>query len=331
MEKIRNPFFSIIVPVYNSEKYIRKCIASVINQTFASWELILVDDGSTDSSGMICDSFNNDFRIKVLHQKNAGPMNSRINGISISTGIYMLGLDSDDYLDIDCLDKLRRAIEISGSDLIFFGYRLSGRQRISYKCSLTPGKIYSQKELMEEIIENTNHSLWNKAIKMDKVKQADYSGLNKRISINLDYAQIIPIICKINSGYVIDDVLYNYRIHGDSVSHSCSVQHIFDTDYVTEYIIHKLKTEGLMDESMYDKIYLAYFKIIQYRLLKLFYIKGISKEDCRKIHRSKVYQRSKKVETVKNLGRSMFITLKLFRYRQYWALRLIAEYYKNCL
>jgi len=315
------PYFSIITPVYNSQKYIRRCIESVIEQTFPSWELILIDDGSTDASGEICDSFTYDARIKVLHQDNAGALNSRIKGIKAASGEYQLGLDSDDYLDKRCLETVKGAIDVSGSDLIFFGFRMVGRQRGICKCMLTPGKKYLQREILEEVIQNTNHSLCNKAIKMEKVRQADYSRLRKRLSINLDYAQIIPILCNVETGYVIDEVLYNYRIYGNSVSHSCKVQHIIDTGYVTEYVIYKLKQEGLMDTILHDKIYLAYLKMIGHRLMRLFSDREISKKDCRIIHKSKAYIRSKDAETLENLGRYYFKVLKLFRFRQYWLLR----------
>ena len=101
------PFFSIITPVYNCEKYIRECIESVINQTYAFWEMILIDDGSTDGSGKICDDFSSDSRIKVIHQENAGAFISRINGITAANGVYEIGLDADDYLDKNCLETLK--------------------------------------------------------------------------------------------------------------------------------------------------------------------------------------------------------------------------------
>lgn len=325
MNKSEVPFFSIIVPIYNSEKYIKKCIESVINQTYASWELILVDDGSTDASGEICDSYCCDDRIKVIHQNNAGELESRINGIKIANGKYELGLDSDDYLDKKCLEILKKAVDVSGSDMILFGIRLVGRSKGIIRCSLAPGKKYSQREILEEVIENTNHSLCNKAIRMDRIKEADYSRLKIRLSINSDYELIIPIMCNIDTGYVIEDVLYNYRFRSDSASHSCKVQHIFDIGFSTEYAIHKLKAAGLMDAVLYDKINLAYFKMTNGRLVRLLIDKGISREDCKKIHKSKLYINSKKYETLKELGRYNFIILKLFRYRQYWALMLITK------
>lgn len=319
------PFFSIITPVYNCQRYIRKCIESVIDQTYESWELILIDDGSKDSSGAICDSFCYDSRIKVIHQNNVGALKSRINGIESAKGEYVLGLDADDYLDRNCLETIKKAIAISGSDLVFFGFRMVGGQKGNVKCSLMSGKEYSQREILEEVIEKTNHSLWNKAIRTDKVKLADYSGLKRKLSINLDYAQIIPILCNIETGYVIDDILYNYRVYGNSISHSCKVQHIFDTGLVTKYVTYKLRKAGKLDANLYEMINLAYLKLIGFRLLRLFGDKKLSKEDCKKIHRSKVYINSKRVESLQMLSRNDFIILKLFRYKQYWALKLMAR------
>lgn len=319
------PFFSIITPVYNCKRYIRKCIESVINQTYESWELILVDDGSTDSSGEICDKFCYDTRIKVMHQLNAGVLQSRINGIEVACGVYGIGLDADDYLDRRCLETIKNAIDISDSDLIFWGYRYIGNQRGCVRCSLKPNKVYEQKDVIREIIGETNHALWNKAIRMDRVKQADYSGMKKILSINLDYAQIIPIICNIDTAYVIDDILYNYRICERSISHSCKLQHIFDTGLVSEYVIYKLKKYSLIDLEIYDLINVAYLKMIEPRLLKLFRDKSISRDDCEAIHKSKMFIRSKKTEILKNFNKYDFIFLKLFRLRQYWILKLFVK------
>lgn len=297
----------------------------MIDQTYEFWELILIDDGSTDFSGEICDGFCYDTRIKVIHQNNAGALQSRIKGITVAKGVYALGLDADDYLDRKCLETIKKAIDASGSDLIFFGYRFVGSQRGHVKCTLAPEKVYLQKEILKEIIANTNHALWNKAIRTDKMREADYSGLRKKLSVNLDYAQIIPIMCNIKTGYVIHDILYNYRIYENSISHSCKAKHIFDTGWVSEYTVRKLKQYSLIDSDMYGMINLAYLKMIGPRLVTLFKNKGISKEDCQNIHKSKIYIRSKRAESLDKFGKFNFIVLKMFRYKQYWALRLMAR------
>lgn len=319
------PFFSIITPVYNCEKFLRKCVESVIGQTYTSWELILVDDGSTDSSGEICDNFCYDPRIKVIHQNNAGQLTSRINGIKVARGIYELGLDADDYLDRKCLETIKQAIDTSGSDIILYGYRKFGCQTGVVRSSLEAGKEYSQKEFLKEIIRETNHALWNKAIRLEKVKRADYSGLTKRLDINEDYVQMISILCEVDSAYVIDDILYHYRVNRKSISHLYTIKHIWDTIYASEYVVHKLKKSSLMDNEMYDMINLAYLKMTEQRLYCLFCDNSITRKDCKNIHKSQIYQKSKKMETIGCFTKNDLLILKLFRYRQYGLLKLVAK------
>ncbi len=320
-----SPFFSIITPVYNCRKFIKKCVDSVIKQTYPSWELILVDDGSTDSSSEICDRYCFDARIKVIHQENSGQLTSRLNGIAAAKGIYTLGLDADDYLDINCLEKIKKAIDISGSDAVLFGYRNVGYQRGCVRFELESGKEYLQKEILKEIIEKTNHSLWNKAIRMDKFVQADYSRLKERLDVNEDYVQIVSVLCNVDTAYVMDDILYNYRIYGKSISHKYDVKHIWDTNTATEYVLRKLKENSLLDAELYNAALLAYLKMVGPRIFGLFRERRISAKDCRTIHKSDIYMRSKRMESSGNFNRQDLLVLKLFRFRQYWILKLFAR------
>ena len=91
---------SVIVPVYNAEKYLRECLDSIVNQTYHNIEIILVDDGSTDASGAICDEYaDKDIRIKVIHSANKGVTAARINAFETSSGDYITFVDADDFLD----------------------------------------------------------------------------------------------------------------------------------------------------------------------------------------------------------------------------------------
>lgn len=136
------PFFSILIPIYNVEKYLDKCIESVVSQTYEDYEIILIDDGSTDSSGNICDLYKRRFdnKIKVIHQENGGVSKARNTGISYAQGIYIIFLDSDDYfLDKNVLSEIRAKAE--GQDLIAFEWK-----EIS-DCSRKNGvKIYYPKD-----------------------------------------------------------------------------------------------------------------------------------------------------------------------------------------
>ena len=109
---------SIIIPVYNVEKYLQRCIESVLQQTYKDIEVVLVDDGSTDNSGNNCDLWSEkDKRIKVIHKVNGGLSSARNAGCRVATGDYILFLDSDDYLSSDCVSKLIKMCEITVSDI----------------------------------------------------------------------------------------------------------------------------------------------------------------------------------------------------------------------
>lgn len=113
---------TIIVPVYNVEKYLHDCIESILNQTYKDFELILVDDGSKDNSGKICDEFaQKDYRINTIHQKNAGEGMARNAGLEIANGEWMVFVDSDDYIRPDYIKDLLKAQNDSNADIVISG------------------------------------------------------------------------------------------------------------------------------------------------------------------------------------------------------------------
>lgn len=121
---MEEPLISVIVPVYNVERYLAKSIGSIIGQSYHNLEIILIDDGSTDSSGEICNDFlAKDTRIKVLHQKNMGQGAARNRGLDICTGKYIYFHDSDDWIDEDCIQYLFGLIQKSNSHISACNYR----------------------------------------------------------------------------------------------------------------------------------------------------------------------------------------------------------------
>ena len=117
-----NPKISIIVPIYNVEKYLPKCIDSIINQTLENIEIILVNDGSTDSCAEIIESYaNKDNRIKVIHKKNGGQSSARNMGLDIAKGEYIGFVDSDDWLHYDMYENMYKSIKKVNSDLCVCG------------------------------------------------------------------------------------------------------------------------------------------------------------------------------------------------------------------
>ena len=116
-----NPKISIIVPVYNAEKYLHRCIDSILNQTFIDFEVLLINDGSTDSSGVICDEYaKKDSRIKVFHKRNGGVSSARNIGVVNMTGEYCIHCDSDDYMEYNLLEEVYSCARRHSADMVIF-------------------------------------------------------------------------------------------------------------------------------------------------------------------------------------------------------------------
>lgn len=150
------PSISVIVPVYNVEKYIDRCIKSILDQTYTDFELILVDDGSADKSGAICDSYaQKDGRIKVIHKENGGVSSARNVGICIAQGKYLTFIDSDDYVDSQFLEVAVRNISNHKVDMYISGITMelveNGKIVNSIKYNNKYSKKYSVKNLLENL------------------------------------------------------------------------------------------------------------------------------------------------------------------------------------
>lgn len=152
---MQQPQISIIVPVYNVEQYLNECIESILCQDFADFELLLVDDGSTDSSSCICDSFSKkDTRVKVYHQENKGVSSARNKGLDKATGIYILFADADDYFLQGAFSTLYRLITTSRTDIALCNSIIQDEQ-----CEK---KLFSFKNnLSNSLFDDINHfALW---------------------------------------------------------------------------------------------------------------------------------------------------------------------------
>ena len=143
---------SIIIPVFNVEEYLPKCIESVVNQTYDNLEILLINDGSTDNSGVICDNFaHKDERVKVVHKENGGLSAARNLGLSLATGHYIAFLDSDDYWNPLFLEKMIEKMESDPSyGLVYSGYYKERKGKPAKKF----GDLFIEKELLKARLEN---------------------------------------------------------------------------------------------------------------------------------------------------------------------------------
>lgn len=227
---------SIIIPVYNAEKYLSKCIKSVLKQTYKMFELILVDDGASDSSGEICDKFaKEDSRIKVVHTENGGVSRARNIGIKQISGEYVLFVDSDDYLEERMLEELVKAMKDGEMDLSICGFI---NENLNSTKEILPDEkagSYSVEEIAANILE-APHSyiygvLWNKlfkagVIKEQKLKFVDHIAFGEDFIFNLSY------ISKIEKIEIVSLGLYHYiRYNNNSLMYKMAKQQIDSTYY----------------------------------------------------------------------------------------------------
>ena len=182
MEKVskKDPLISVIIPVYKVEKYINRCIDSVINQTYKNLEIILVDDGSPDNCPKICDDYaKKDERIKVIHKENGGLSDARNKGIQQATGKYIGFVDSDDYIDIKMYETLKNTLEKNDADISSCKcVRFHNKLEINQKKYNNRVVVYTQEEYMKKFfkigIQECVYYAWNKLYKKNIICSDQY-------------------------------------------------------------------------------------------------------------------------------------------------------------
>jgi len=220
------PLVSIIVPVHNSERYLVNTINSILHQDFADFELIIVDDGSKDRSGEICDGFLKvDSRIKVFHQFNAGPSRARNKGIEYACGKYLALVDADDKVESRWLSSMVQAAEEDQLDLVCTGYKkvsVSGEElQIKSEVSINSYLLEGKKNIMAHfdtmLSSGVFNQFWNKLYRSDLVK--GHMIIDEQFNIGEDFVFNLNYISKCNRIGMLDCALYNYVINFSGLTH----------------------------------------------------------------------------------------------------------------
>lgn len=220
---MRTPLISVIIPVYNVEKYLHRCLDSVIAQTYQNLEIICVDDGSIDESGRICDQYAvRDARIKVIHQENQGLSAARNRGLDAAEGEYIAFVDSDDYILEDMYKKMLDKLLNYNVDLCVcqWQYEFSDGRQVVKKKNIDP-TIYGRKTSLEfaRFLYRGNYengvvvAAWNKLYRRALLDKICFEG-----RIHEDDAFNGRIMAKNISVYVMEDQFYVYAQNGDSLT-----------------------------------------------------------------------------------------------------------------
>ena len=243
------PLISIIIPVYKVEKYIHKCIDSVLNQTYHNIEIILVDDGSPDKCPEICDQYaKKDLRIKVIHVANGGQSAARNRALDIINGQYVSFIDSDDYVSKDFVYKLYQRMIKDNSDIVMCDY---------YSVDLNDNKLekkdFSENKIVNENdfwqMESTHYymhcvALWNKLFKRE-IWSSLRLKVGKYAEDNFAMTQYIPKVRRIS---VLDEKLYFYLQREDSAVHNYSIKNLDRIEADFE------RCEYFMSKSMWSEL-----------------------------------------------------------------------------
>lgn len=258
-----NPVISIIVPVYNVEKYLPQCVDSVLSQTYKDFELILVDDGSPDGSPAICDSYaQKDVRIRVIHQKNAGVSVARNNGILHARGKWINFIDSDDFVENDYLERFE--LDKDDADLIiqgidFFDHRIG----TTFK-SIKYANVTLEDENLQSQVARWNVLLngypYAKAIKKNLLLKNNIR-FDKSISFHEDHILILQLLAVSNRIRLSDCTSYKYRCYHTNISLS-SRTHAWENmnragDEMLKHFI-AMKERFYVEGSDYEKSILTF-------------------------------------------------------------------------
>jgi glycosyltransferase involved in cell wall biosynthesis len=260
------PLVSIIVPIYKVEKYIRRCVESILNQSYKSIEIILVDDGSPDNCGRIIDTYE-DSRIIVLHKENGGLSDARNFGMKHITGEYIFFLDSDDWIDVDAIKSLVNIIKKYKADIVQCGFYYAYDKYLLYD-----NRYYNEEDnlvlldnesLMRELIinEKVKNFAWGKLYKAELVKEQFF----RKGVIFEDIFWTHLIMSNVDKYVICHKALYYYAQRKDSIVSTYSIRNLD--------MLMGLKERHIYIENYYSKFikesYIAILKasIMHYELL----------------------------------------------------------------
>lgn len=233
---MRKGVVSIVLPIYNVEKHLNRCVKSVINQSYKNLEIILVDDGSPDNCPVLCDEWaKKDNRIKVIHKKNAGLGYARNTGIENATGEYICFFDSDDYIALDTIEKSYDLATQEKSDMVVFGFcnvkpnGATGKTVIPH----TEKTTFSGKEVQDvfladligpDVKNGKQTDLWMSAwaclYSLEMIQKASWRFVSEREIISEDVYSLLGLYKYVNRVSVLSKALYFYCENAGSLTHT---------------------------------------------------------------------------------------------------------------
>lgn len=259
---------SVIVPVYNVEAYVEKCIDSILSQTYKNYELIVLNDGSIDRSYEKLLKYENNPYVTIINKENTGQSDTRYQGLLMAKGEYVYFVDSDDFIEPYTLEKLIEQVDMSGADVVLGRYRLVDkhgnilREQKKYSTNVLNGS----EEILRDAISFSNFkaSLWLKLIKKN-LFVVSYNEEVRGLRVNEDMYLSIALASKCEKIIFIDDIIYNVLQREGSVSRTIKPELISSNESIYKKAESILKSRELWEVCKKD-FYYGYLKAIVYCL-----------------------------------------------------------------
>jgi glycosyltransferase involved in cell wall biosynthesis len=246
---------SIIIPVYNTEQYLPRCIDSILGQSFTDFELLLIDDGSTDGSAKICDAYaEKDSRIRVLHKENGGVSSARNLGLNEAKGEWVVFVDSDDWISDNCIKLLTEPLRNKEFDIVVGDYRIIGEFPYNLELSLPEG-AYHETGITHTFCNGGIYIMsWNKLYRKEFLLKNQLAFEEGKV--HEDEILAFEISCLEKSFYVVKSVTYYYRIRENSIAtikdrHLKLQRYIAVFQSIKEKVKRYKKVDGIYDHYLF--------------------------------------------------------------------------------
>lgn len=268
------PLLSIIIPVYNSVPFLQKCVDSILSQTYPNIEIILVNDGSTDESGLLLEQIKKtDNRIRVFHQENQGPSIARNLGMEKASGDFIAFVDSDDilYSKESYNILMQHAIE-KGADMVIGNMIVTNTKgefikngEIGVQGEFT-GNELKQLVILDDWIAGGGFP-WNRVTSLKKIKEVTGGIIhfNPQLKVYEDKCWLLDVWDILDKIYITQEIIYNYVIHSSSLSHFLTNEKILNVAEAYKCMIQNFKKNNEINQSIYDK----YSSVLLWVLWKL--------------------------------------------------------------
>ena len=334
---MNNPLVTIVVPVYNVEQYLDRCIESIVNQTYNNIEIILVDDGSPDNCPQMCDDWaRKDNRIKVIHKENNGLGMARNSGIEIATGSYILFVDSDDYIAPQTIEKCIAEFDRMQSDVVMFGrFETYADGTIKEKPIVTDECYFCNEQVLNDILPGlftykraTGVSSCCKMYNLNLIKDANITYKSEREILSEDAIFNLELFYYVKSVSVIRECFYYYFKNNNSLSrgYKKNLQELNNVFFEESVLIcEKYGYHNRLIDSIRARYHIYAFAGMK-QIKTSGFSKGKKKKLLNNFFKDELLQKSITFDSLKSKSIPLKVFYLCIKFRLYWICRFLLKF-----